>query len=213
MLTSLMKVPAFVLSLVLILAACAEGPEPDTPAESAPDPALAPGELAPEQQAFWDGLVAHCGNSYSGWIDDVTPYYEGSTQYETIVADFRECGDERIHIAMHMDDDRSRNWILTREDGTILLKHDHRNEDGTEEEISQYGGYAPVPGLAHRQIFWADDHTADILPERWDNFWFMEFMGDDIFAYGVHWPEQGHSIRIYFDLSETVETPPAPWGY
>ena len=209
-----LTVPALLL-LPLLLAGCGGDPpaEMDATEATEAEEVMAPGELPPEQEAFWGRLVDHCGDSFEGRIDDVTPYYEGSTQYETIVAHFRECDDERIHIPMHMDEDRSRNWILTREEGTILLKHDHRNEDGTEEEITQYGGYAPVPGLAHRQIFWADDHTAGILPERWDNFWFMDFMDDETFAYGVHWPEQGHSIRIHFDLTRTVETPPDPWGY
>lgn len=218
-----------VLALLLTTGCDEEPPEPpDAPAvpgeagaDPAPDdpmpverPELQEGrDLPAEQIAFWEALAAHCGNAYEGEVDDHTPYYEGSAEAEEILAHFVECDDERLHIAMHMDGDRSRNWVLTREGGTIYLRHDHRNEDGTREEFTDYGGPAPRPGLEHRQIFLADAHTAELYPERHDNFWFMDFMDEETFAYGVHWPEHGNSIRIHFDLSETVETPPMPWGY
>lgn len=185
-------------------------PAPELPH---PDMVDASDPLAPQQEAFWARIVDRCGEAYPGEVVDHTPFYASAAAYGEVVAHIIECSPERIHMALHMDDDRSRNWILTRDRGTLLLKHDHRNPDGTEEEITQYGGHAPSPGLSHRQIFPADEHTAGILPERWDNFWFMDFMDDETFAYGVHWPEQGHSIRIHFDLTTPVEPPPAPWGY
>lgn len=103
--------------------------------------------------------------------------------------------------------------MLTNMRGALRLKHDHRNQDGTEEVITQYGGDAPKPGLETRQIFQADNHTAHILPERADNFWFLDLMDENTLAYGVHWPKHGHSIRMEFDLSNPVDPPPAPWGY
>jgi len=175
--------------------------------------AAVPDELSDEAQAFWDRMVSHCGNAYRGSVDDATHHYEDTVAASEMVIHFLECTDERIHIPFHVDDDRSRNWILTKVDGTIRLKHDHRNPDGTEEDISQYGGDAPRPGVETRQYFPADAHTAEILPERADNFWFFDFIDDDTLQYGVHWPTAGHSVRASFDLSAPVETPPLPWGY
>ncbi len=170
-------------------------------------------ELAPEQQEFWERVADNCGKTFEGELADATPYYAQDLDPEYAAIHIRECTDELIHIAFHVNDDHSRNLMLSQTEGTLQLKHDHRYEDGTEEEISQYGGLAPSPGLPHRQIFEADDYTAEILPERFDNFWFLDFMDDETFAYGVHWPKHGHSIRFKFDISETVETPPDPWGY
>ena len=171
-------------------------------------------ELSAEQLEFWERMEANCGNAYAGELADATPYYAADfEQVDQIRIHIRECSDELIHTSLHVNDDHSRNLMLTRVDGTLQLKHDHRYEDGTEEEISQYGGLAPKPGLTRRQIFEADDHTAEILPDRFDNFWFLDFMDDHTFAYGVHWPKHGHSIRLEFDLTETIEAPPAPWGY
>ena len=169
--------------------------------------------LAPEQQVFWQKLGSMCGQAFAGKVEDVTAFYHDALTGRELVAHGVECSSERIHIALHVDDDRSRNWILTLVEGTIRLKHDHRHRDGSEEDISQYGGDAPVPGLARRQIFPADARTANILPDRADNFWFMDFVDEDRFEYGVHWPLHGHSVRLSFDLSQSIEAPPLPWGY
>jgi hypothetical protein len=181
------------------------------PAPSAPVGAGA--GVAPEQEAFWGKLQEHCGNAYPGTVSDVTEYYRPGLEGRSLVAHFRECAPDRIHIALHENDDRSRNWILTRANGTLRLKHDHRHEDGSEDTVTQYGGDAPVPGLPERQIFQADEHTAQLLPLRSDNFWFMHFVDDTTFHYGVHWPTMGHSVRLAFDLSNPIPAPPPPWGY
>lgn len=168
---------------------------------------------AEAQEAFWATMQTHCGKAYAGRVDDATEYYRAGLEGKALVAHWRECSPTRIHIALHENEDRSRNWILTKADGVLRLKHDHRHEDGTEDEISQYGGDAPLPGLANRQIFRADAHTAQILPLRSDNFWFMHFVDEQTFHYGVHWPTVGHSVRLSFDLSTPVAAPPPPWGY
>ncbi len=169
--------------------------------------------LPPQQQAFWDRLQALCGQAFAGEVSDVTEYYRDAIVGRELVVHFMDCEEDRIHAPFHVDDNRSRNWVLTRVDGTIRLKHDHRYPDGREEAISQYGGDAPRPGLAHRQIFPADAHTAEILPDRADNFWFLDFVDETTLHYGVHWPLHGHSVRIAFDLSQPVEASARPWGF
>ncbi len=209
---------------LLLIAGCGEVADPDAGQVPPPDPGVEAAaeaveelggdtELASEQEAFWARFEAHCGRAYPGTVSDVTPHYEDGVVGAEMVMHLMRCEEDRIHIPFHIDDNRSRNWILTRVDGTIRLKHDHRNPDGTEEEISQYGGDAPRPGLPTRQIFPADEHTASILPDRADNFWFFDFIDDETLQYGVHWPRFGHSIRVEFDLSDPIDPPPAPWGY
>jgi hypothetical protein len=170
-------------------------------------------QLPTEQRQFWERLQSLCGKTFAGQISDVTDHYREGLAEARLAMHVRECSDDRIHIPLEVNDNRSRNWILTIADSTIRLKHDHRNPDGTEEEISQYGGDALAPGLAHRQIFPADSHTASILPDRADNFWFLDFVDDQTLHYGVHWPKHGHSVRIEFDLSQPIESLQPPWGY
>ncbi len=206
------------LILLLAGAACSDTPPPPEAASSVDTASsIADGPVesgpSPEQDEFWARWTAHCGNAYRGQLSDATPHYRPGLEGRELVMHVLECDEDRIHAAFHVDDDRSRNWILTRTGGTIRLKHDHRHEDGTEDVITQYGGDAPVPGLATRQIFPADAHTAGILPDRADNFWFFDFVNENTLQYGVHWPRFGHSIRIEFDLSAPVAAPPRPWGY
>lgn len=194
-----------------IIFSCSEE-APDTQFDYAPEEAAVAMEIAPEQLAFWENIQAHCGNAYRGELADATPYYQ-SFEADEITIHVRECSESLTHISLHLDNDHSRNLLLTKAEGTLRLKHDHRNEDGSEKEVTQYGGDAPKPGLETRQIFEADAHTSGMLPKRSDNFWFLDLMDAETLAYGVHWPKQGHSIRMEFDLTEPVEAPPAPWGY
>jgi len=172
--------------------------------------------LSAEQHAFWQALREHCGNAYAGHLSDATPYYASAFgSLGRPLLHVRECTEDRTHLALHFDGDHSRNLLLTREPatGTLRLKHDHRERDGSASEITQYGGDAPKPGLPTRQIFQADAHTAEILPDRFDNFWFLDIVSDTTLAYGVHWPQHGHSIRLEFDTSAPVSLPPPPWGH
>jgi hypothetical protein len=82
--------------------------------------------LAPEQEAFWERLQAFCDQAFAGEVSDVTEFYREALVGRELLADGVSCEEEAIHIALHVDDNRSRNWILTRADGTIRLKHDHR---------------------------------------------------------------------------------------
>lgn len=169
--------------------------------------------LSEAQEVFWSRMEAHCGQAYAGAMADATPYYRPGVEGQAAVIHFFSCEPDRIHVPFHLEDNRSRNWILTRTDGVLRLKHDHRYEDGTEEAISQYGGDAHEDGLPTRQIFFADAFTGEMLPDRADNFWFLDFVDEETLEYGVHWPRFGHSVRFTFDLSQPVPAPPAPWGY
>jgi hypothetical protein len=200
------------LFIVFSLSACEEAETPGTQYDHLPENAGTSPGLSPEQAVFWDNIQEHCGNAYEGVLADATPFYD-SFDVDRIVIHVRNCTDTLTHISLHLDDNHSRNLLLTKADGTLRLKHDHRYEDGSEEEITQYGGDAPQPGLETRQIFEADAHTADILPDRFDNFWFIDLMDEETLAYGVHWPKHGNSIRMEFDISAPVEAPPTPWGY
>lgn len=199
--------------LLITITACTPAEDPETDFAYAPEEAAEEYSISPVQLEFWERLQAHCGNAYSGRVGDATPYYASVAEAEQLRIHIRECSDSLTHISLHVDDDNSRNLMLTKTVATLRLKHDHRYPDGREEEISQYGGDAPDPGLETRQIFEADEHTEDILPDRFDNFWFLDIMDEETLAYGVHWPKHGHSIRLEFDLSETIAAPPAPWGY
>ena len=111
---------------------------------------------------FFERLTSLCGEAFEG----------GSSFPETgpfagkrLVAEVAECGDAEIRIPFAVGDDRSRTWIIRRTHDGLLLKHDHRHEDGTPDEITMYGGFAAPTGTQYAQSFAADEHTKQLIPE------------------------------------------------
>jgi hypothetical protein len=193
------------LAPALVLVGCA--PEPGVAARAG----TAAGPSA-EQVAFWTNLEALCGQAFAG---EMLEGPETSDWWEAeLVMHVRECTTDEIRIPLHVDDDRSRTWVVTRTDAGLQLKHDHRLPDGTPDaDNTDYGGDTAAPGSETRQEFPADEHSVAAVPARATQHWFLEVHPGEIFAYGLFREETGLSYRIEFDLTEPVEAPPAPWGW
>lgn len=199
--------PALALSTVFSLAACS-GPS-EEPREEAAE--------ADPQVAFMDSIRAHCGEAFEGRLvsDDEA---DADIASERLVMHVADCAPDRIRIPFHVGEDRSRTWVLTDTGTGILVKHDHRHEDGSEDAVTQYGGETADAGSATRQEFPVDDESIGLferegLSASVTNVWAME-VTDDIFAYELRRPagENERFFRVEFDLSEPVETPPPAWG-
>ncbi|HEV2147263.1 MAG TPA: hypothetical protein VGR37_07655 [Longimicrobiaceae bacterium] len=188
-----------VLAALALLAACAS---------------LAPagGSLSAEQEAFWSALRQHCGRAYAGTLAQGNAS-DTAFAGKALVMHVRQCGDDEIRIPFHVGDDRSRTWIVTRTADGLRLKHDHRHEDGSEDRITQYGGDTRGPGTAASQEFYADAHTALLIPAAATNVWTMEVVPGERFAYALRREGTDRRFRVEFDLSTPVAAPPAPWGY
>lgn len=159
--------------------------------------------VEPEQEGFWNHLVAFCGLAFEGTGDD-----------EGRIIHIRHCRANEIQIPMHLGDDRSRTWILSRHSDGLRLKHDHRERDGSESEVTQYGGDTQDAGTPTRQRFHADAHTGELVPRAADNVWTVEIDPEgDLLAYELTRDGETTVVRWEFDLSRPVDPPPAPWGY
>ncbi|MEM9234333.1 MAG: hypothetical protein AAGA69_08870, partial [Pseudomonadota bacterium] len=167
------------------------------------------------QDAFFDNLSALCGQAFAGELvsdNDADAELRG----QPMVMHVRECSDTVIRIPFHIGDDRSRTWVITRGDGTLTLKHDHRHEDGEEDVLTQYGGTTDSAGTATRQEFPADQFSKDLftregIPVSNDNVWAVEVTPGEMYAYELSRPNR--FFRAEFDLSAPVEAPPPPWGF
>src|SRR5690606_18958476 len=120
---------------------------------------------------FWEQLKTHCGNSYEGQL--TFPEEDADFAGKRLVMHVRECSENQIAVPFFVGEDKSRTWIFTKIDGKIELKHDHRHQDGTPEEITMYGGTASNSGQPTIQVFPADQHTTDILPPASTNVWWV----------------------------------------
>lgn len=94
-----MWVTDLAVSTLLASAACSIEPSPDS-ADAAGDTAAAATaglSPAPEQDAFWAALQAHCGNACRGRVSDATPHYSSSLTGDAVMH-VPECSEDRIHI-------------------------------------------------------------------------------------------------------------------
>lgn len=86
--------------------------------------------------------------------------------------------EQEIRIPLQVGEDSSRTWVLTRTPAGILLKHDHRHQDGTPDRVTNYGGLATRVELGTLLVFPADEETSALLPEAATNAWSLRLSPD-----------------------------------
>lgn len=169
------------------------------------------GELHTSQEAFWNSLLAHCGNSYAGSFkseNPAPPAFAGKELKMYVMS----CEDNTIKIPFYVGDDRSRTWVLTRKPGGILLKHDHRLEDGSDDDVTMYGGLTSNSGSPTVQYFPADQETTDMIRGANANLWWMT-VTDSEFSYNLRRVTGPNLFSVVFDLKTPIDTPERPWGH
>jgi hypothetical protein len=195
-----MKMRLLFLIFVVSLAACAKPTSTKTLTAS---------------DMFFNKLSSYCGKAFAGKL---TAFNESDTKSFSgaAIMHVRSCNENEIRIPFHVGEDRSRTWVITKTDTGLRLKHDHRHKDGSEDKLTQYGGDTVSPGSSTRQEFPADAFSKalferDGMKVSMDNTWAVEVNDNDVFAYELRRPNR--HFRVEFDLSKTIETPPAPWGF
>lgn len=159
---------------------------------------------------FWDKLTALCGKSFEGTL--VTEDYTGDFAGKQLVMHLLSCDEKQILIPFNVGDNRSRTWILTYDQARITLKHDHRLEDGSDDEITMYGGTSNNSGSEEMITFPADQETVDILPLALANIWWMT-VNDSVFSYNLRRVSNDRRFTVEFDLTQEIETPEPSWGW
>jgi hypothetical protein len=169
-------------------------------------------EIMSQQADFWAALQALCGQAFAGTLAEGAPS-DTAFAGKAMVMHVRECAPEEIKIPFHVGEDHSRTWVLTQTETGLRLKHDHRLSDGSEDEVTQYGGDTRDTGSATKQEFYADAFTAELIPAASTNVWTVEVVPGERFSYALRREGTDRRFRVDFDLTEPVEAPPAPWGH
>ena len=134
------------------------------------------------QLEFFKNLSQYCGSAFEGKIINGSPT-DTAFNGKTLVMHIRSCDETTIKIPFFVGEDKSRTWVITKTSKGLELKHDHRHEDGTSDVITMYGGHSTNGGSVSRQLFPADQETADILPLAIGNIWWIDFVQDSVFSY------------------------------
>lgn len=167
----------------------------------------------PNHDLFFNAIKAHCGKAFQG---NVSKDNVGNTFGDSkLVMHVRKCTDSEIQIPFHVGDDASRTWILTKTGAGLMLKHDHRNEDGSFHSSTMYGGHTVDEGFPQVQSFPADAYSKALFIESGiaastDNVWQM-MIYPSRFSYRLIRPAR--EVQVDFDLENPIATPTAPWGY
>lgn len=198
----------FVLAIVMVvlLAGCGGGLTSFSGAGDA--------KAVPPDRIFFVLMKSMCGKSFEGTLTSTDPR-DATFAQERIVMHVRDCEKDVIRIPLHVGDDRSRTWVITRLPRGLRLKHDHRHEDGTADEVTLYGGDTLSTGTTRRQEFPADAYSKAMfrrtgLDASVENVWSLELLVGDMFAYELRRPDR--LFRVEFDLDKPVATPPPAWG-
>lgn len=164
------------------------------------------------QDIFWKELSALCGKAFAGTVINA-PANDTVFKDHSLVMHVRICSNNVIRIPFNVGSNRSRTWVFTRMPNHIQLKHDHRHLDGTEDEVTQYGGTTSNDGSSTLQMFPADQHTVNILPAAATNVWWVELVPGKYFTYNLRRMGTDRLFTIQFDLTRTIDTPEASWGW
>lgn len=173
-------------------------------------------ESVPPFEQFFNALAEQCGNAYPGGLTLEPPGDDMLTGTELLIVHFRECSDDILKLPFHIELeekeewDRSRTWIYTKHEEGLELRHDHRKPDGSDDEVTMYGGFSVEGGTALRHEFKSVPRSEETGIFRG---WRIEIVPGDRYTYGTIRGEEW-SWRVDFDLSEPLDQlPPAPWGH
>jgi hypothetical protein len=196
-----MKHAAFLLAFAVpvVMAGCSPASAPAAPVAEAPAATPATADV------FMARLNALCGQAFEGKVVS-TDAADADMASERLLMRVADCSPTEVRIPFAVGADRSRTWIVTRTGEGLRLKHDHRHADGTEDELSQYGGDTSNEGTETRQEFPADQFSRTLFetkgnPASVTNVWAMEATQTQ-FAYELRRPER--FFRVEFDLANPV---------
>jgi hypothetical protein len=175
-------------------------------------PAMVQAQAEQPNAVFWKELQSLCGKAFAGTVV-AAPADDTTFKDKTLVMHVRSCEKDRIRIPFVVGEDRSRTWVLTWKEDRILLKHDHRHEDGTPDKVTMYGGMTTSVGMLGRQMFPADQETVDVIPAAATNVWWIELIPGEHFSYNLRRMGSERYFSIKFDLKTAVKAPEAPWGW
>ena len=171
---------------------------------------------APSKNAdLLDTLRPLCGKAFAGNVVS-TDEADADWRAEQLIMHVADCSETEIRIPLHVGDDRSRTWVISRDaGGRLSLFHQHLHEDGSPDAVTGYGGASRLQGpyaasfpadVATKTLFEANDLTVSK-----DNVWKLELDPDlTMFSYELTRPQR--HFRAEFDLTAPVPTPPPAWG-
>jgi len=161
-------------------------------------------------RTFWNRLMVLQGKTFEGQL--VSAPANDDFTGKRLVMHVLYCDDETILIPFNVGDNLSRTWVFKYQDGRIELKHDHRMENGDNDEITMYGGTTTSEGVPDMQVFPADQETLDLIPAAFSNIWWVT-VDSTTYTYNLRRIGTDRVFTVAFDLTREIEKPSPSWGW
>lgn len=149
---------------------------------------------------FFKAMSALCGKSFEGVA--VLPTERNPMAGEKLVVFFDSCNENELRMPFHVGENKSRTWIMTLSEEGLLFKHDHRHEDGTPDDVTNYGGWASDKGNPNQQFFPADDFTKELLARNPTQEWSFELDTENQELHYLLYSRGSLWFKATFDLSK-----------
>lgn len=159
---------------------------------------------------FWNELKTLQGKTFEGQLVNA-PANDDFTG-KKLVMHVLYSDNETILIPFNVGENLSRTWVFNYQNGRIKLKHDHRRENGENDEITMYGGTSTNEGMPDMQVFPADQETLDMIPGAFSNIWWVT-VDSTTFTYNLRRIGTDRLFTVAFDLTKEIEKPAPSWGW
>lgn len=155
------------------------------------------------QHSFFDNLQGLCKKKFAGYI--VYPAgKEAPFQGKKIWIEVASCSAKEIRIPINIGEKIYRTLILGRNESGVYLQHENKRPDGSQAEISLYGGKA----LSHQSpfllVFPADSYSKQLLGSERNSSWSLSISSDKSTLSYIAESDGRLDIQIDFNLSTTL---------
>ncbi len=159
-------------------------------------------------------LQPYCGKAFAGKLITNAPE-DAAMAGQTLIVHLANCRPGEVRMPFHVGADRSRTWVLRELPQGLQLKHDHRHQDGSHDELTMYGGLSSDAAAALTVRFPADAYSKLMFQALGRtaapaNVWSFTIEPGQQLIYRLSRP--GREFAVAFDLTQAVPLPPPAWG-
>jgi hypothetical protein len=152
------------------------------------------------ETSFYQQLKQHCGQKLNGEVLYPTGK-EAPFRGMPIWLELEKCSDKEIRMPININQKIYRTLILSQDKTNFTLRHENKRADGTQAEISMYGGQTADIKDTYLLLFPADGYSRQLLGAELNYAWSLAFNSDkSILSYMI---ENNGKLTLQIDFSLT----------
>jgi hypothetical protein len=128
----------------------------------------------PVALSFYKQLRLLCGKRINGMV--LYPAgAEAPFRGLEIRLEIAQCSDREIRMPIYIDNKVYRTLIVGQDQTGYTLRHENKRPNGTQADISMYGGHTTDAGTGYLLIFPADGYTKQLMGPELNYVWSLAF--------------------------------------